>query len=76
MWGRGFLAARKVRFLHASIRFMLLNADKLPHRPAEAHHEGAGAKHGPSGQRDYLRQHGVEWRPSGGAGEGTDDGAA
>ena len=57
LWGRGFLAARKVRFLHASIRFMLLNPDKLPHRPAEAHAEGEGRKHGPTGQRDYLRQH-------------------
>ena len=34
LWGRGFLSARKVRFLHASIRFMLLNPDKLPSRPA------------------------------------------
>ena len=56
LWGRGFLAARKVRFLHASIRFMLQNPDKLPHRPAPA---GDGsAKHGPTEQRDYLRQ---EW---------------
>lgn len=56
LWGRGFLAARKVRFLHASIRFMLQNPDRLPHRPAPA---GDGsAKHGPTEQRDYLRQ---EW---------------
>ncbi len=29
LWGLGFLTARKVRFLHASIRFMLLNPEKL-----------------------------------------------
>jgi hypothetical protein len=34
LWGRGYLTARKVRFLHASIRFMLRNPDKM--RPAVA----------------------------------------
>jgi hypothetical protein len=34
LWGRGFLTARKVRFLHSSIRFMLRNPDKM--RPASA----------------------------------------
>ena len=57
LWGRGFLAARKVRFLHASIRFMLQNPDKLPHRPAEAHDESGAKAHGPADQRDYLQQH-------------------
>ena len=57
LWGRGFLAARKVRFLHASIRFMLQNPDKLPHRPAEAHDESGTKAHGPADQRDYLQQH-------------------
>jgi hypothetical protein len=33
LWGRGYLTARKVRFLHASIRFMLLHPDKLKARP-------------------------------------------
>ena len=46
LWGRGFLAARKVRFLHASIRFMLQNPDKLPHRPAEAHAGSGGESTG------------------------------
>jgi hypothetical protein len=32
LWGRGFLTARKVRFLHSSIRFMLLNHDKMRHQ--------------------------------------------
>jgi hypothetical protein len=32
LWGRGYLTARKVRFLHASIRFMLLHPDKLKAR--------------------------------------------
>jgi hypothetical protein len=32
LWGKGYLTARKVRFLHASIRFMLRNPDKM--RPA------------------------------------------
>jgi ER-bound oxygenase mpaB/B'/Rubber oxygenase, catalytic domain len=32
LWGRGYLAARKVRFLHASIRFMLLHPEKLKAR--------------------------------------------
>jgi hypothetical protein len=37
LWGRGFLTARKVRFLHSSIRFMLLNPDKMrPRRAPEA----------------------------------------
>jgi hypothetical protein len=57
LWGRGFLAARKVRFLHASIRFMLLHPDKLPHRPAEAHGESGGKTRRPADQRDYLQQH-------------------
>jgi len=35
LWGRGYLTARKVRFLHASIRFMLLNPDKMPSRAAK-----------------------------------------
>jgi hypothetical protein len=56
LWGRGFLAARKVRFLHASIRFMLLNPDKLPQRPAEGPGASGSAPHGPTAQRDYLRQ--------------------
>jgi hypothetical protein len=34
LWGRGYLTARKVRFLHASIRFMLRNPDKM--RPVAA----------------------------------------
>jgi hypothetical protein len=59
LWGRGFLAARKVRFLHASIRFMLQNPDKLPHRPVEAPGEGAGSAHVRTDQRHYLQQH---WR--------------
>jgi hypothetical protein len=29
IWGRGFITARKVRFLHASIRFMLRHPDKM-----------------------------------------------
>jgi hypothetical protein len=36
LWGRGFLAARKVRFLHASIRFMLMNPDKVKSHAAAA----------------------------------------
>jgi len=40
LWGRGFLAARKVRFLHASIRFMLMNPDRM--KPVAA----AAAKNG------------------------------
>ncbi len=34
LWGRGFLTARKVRFLHASIRFMLRHPDKMRQGPA------------------------------------------
>ncbi len=34
LWGRGFLTARKVRFLHSSIRFMLRHPDKMRERPA------------------------------------------
>jgi hypothetical protein len=29
LWGRGFLTARKVRFLHSSIRFMLRHPEKM-----------------------------------------------
>jgi hypothetical protein len=56
LWGRGFLAARKVRFLHASIRFMLLNPDKLPHRPAPADDGSGRGQPGTTERRDYLRQ--------------------
>ena len=35
LWGRGFLTARKVRFLHSSIRFMLRNPDKMRRPEAE-----------------------------------------
>jgi hypothetical protein len=32
VWGKGFLAARKVRFLHSSMRFMLTRPDLFPSR--------------------------------------------
>ena len=35
MWGRGFIAARKVRLLHAAMRTMLLHPEKL--LPPQAH---------------------------------------
>jgi hypothetical protein len=37
LWGRGFLTARKVRFLHSSIRFMLRNPEKMRQAPAGGH---------------------------------------
>jgi hypothetical protein len=40
LWGRGYLTARKVRFLHASIRFMLLHPERL---------------HGSSGSEENLQ---------------------
>ncbi|TAK03534.1 DUF2236 domain-containing protein, partial [bacterium] len=32
VWGKGFISARKVRFLHASMRFMLTRPDLFPPR--------------------------------------------
>ena len=37
LWGRGYLTARKVRFLHASIRFMLRNPGMMRPAAAEGH---------------------------------------
>ncbi len=37
LWGRGFLTARKVRFLHSSIRFMLRHPDKMRAHARAAH---------------------------------------
>jgi hypothetical protein len=40
LWGKGYIAAKKVRMLHASMRFMLLNPGKIP-GAAEAHGSSA-----------------------------------
>jgi hypothetical protein len=37
LWGRGFLTARKVRFLHSSIRFMLRHPDRMRAHARAAH---------------------------------------
>ena len=37
LWGRGFLTARKVRFLHSSIRFMLCHPDRMRAHALAAH---------------------------------------
>ena len=36
IWGPGYIAARKVRFLHATMRYMLMNPGAVrPHQPAQ-----------------------------------------
>jgi hypothetical protein len=37
LWGRGFLTARKVRFLHSSIRFMLRHPERMRAHARAAH---------------------------------------
>lgn len=32
VWGKGFISARKVRFLHSSMRFMLMRPERFPPR--------------------------------------------
>ena len=57
LWGRGFLAARKVRFLHASIRFMLMNPDLM--KPLSA---AAAARPGePQTLTDQLAETSPPW---------------
>jgi hypothetical protein len=46
LWGEGFIAARKVRFLHAAMRLMLLNPDQV---------RRAGAAP-PDGPRSFMEE--------------------
>lgn len=51
IWGPGFVNARKVRFLHATMRYMLMNPGSIPkrkqedhdkhHSPMDSHHHAA-----------------------------------
>ena len=52
IWGAGFIAARKVRFLHASMRLMLMNPDLMRASMAPA---GAVAS-GPAPPSSFMEQ--------------------
>jgi hypothetical protein len=46
VWGRGFIAARKVRLLHASMRCMLLHPERMLPKDAHASAKFAGSSMG------------------------------
>jgi hypothetical protein len=56
IWGRGFITARKVRFLHASIRFMLRHPDRM--RDA---HGTRGGERPPQTLTDRLADEPAPW---------------
>jgi hypothetical protein len=55
LWGRGFLTARKVRFLHSSIRFMLRHPDLM-------HAQASGGGHEPETLTDRMAQVPAPWK--------------